>query len=206
MVARPNVPYITPQQYLERERKAEFKSEYFNGEIVAMSGASRQHNRATVNILAGLHTQLTDKTCEPFPSDMRVQVPAHNRYFYPDVSVVCGEAIFEDSELDTLLNPTLIVEVLSASTAKIDQGEKWLCYQTLESLQTYVLVAQDSPQIQVYERRSDDTWTYFLVARMDATLPLPSIGCQLPLAAIYARVEFPTTERVSDTNSPDETP
>jgi Uma2 family endonuclease len=192
VVAHVKTPYISPQEYLEYEASTETKSEYYDGVIVAMSGASPEHNRATVNIVAGLHAQLVGKSCEPFMSDMRVRVPACNRYYYPDASVVCGAAEFElIAGVRTLLNPALIVEVLSESTESMDIGDKWLCYQTLPSLKTYLIVAQNRPLIQCYERQEDNSWLYRVYEGLEATVPLPSIGCNLRLADVYARVEFP---------------
>lgn len=191
MVAQAKKSYIAPEEYLERERAAETKSEYYDGVIVAMAGASRQHDRITVNMLRHLSNQLDGTSCEPFSDDIRVSVPVCNRYYYPDASVVCGEAIFADSSVDTLTNPTLIVEVLSPSTAMNDRGDKFLCYQTLDSLQAYVLIAQDRPQVEVYIRQLEGKWEYTRLVGLEARLHLSVIGCELTLADIYARVEFP---------------
>lgn len=164
MLAYAKEPYITPEEYLERERLAETKSEYYNGVIVAMAGASPEHVRITGNVYAGFHVQLAGTSCEPFMSDMRVRVPACNRYFYPDVSVACGGSEFEvRSGVRSLLNPRLVVEVLSESTEKTDRGDKFVCYQTLDSLQTYILIAQDKPQVEVFTRQPDYTWVYRLI-------------------------------------------
>ncbi len=191
MVAHANRRFVTPQEYLEQERRAEVRSEYLDGVVVAMAGSSRQHDRITGNIYAGLHAQLRGTSCEPFTSDMRVRVSACNRYFYPDVSVAC-EAYFEDAHVDTLMNPILVVEVLSDSTQNVDRGDKLICYQMLDTLQTYILVAQDRPLVQIYERQPDGKWVYSLVMDPEATLELTSIGCELKMTDIYARVVFPT--------------
>ena len=195
MVAYAKTPFVTPQQYLEREHAAVIKSEYYDGVIVAMAGASPEHDRITGSIYAGLHAQLQGKSCEPFTSDMRVNVPACNRYYYPDVSVACGGSQFEAlAGVRSLQNPMLIVEVLSETTEKTDRGDKLICYQTLPSLVTYVIAAQDRPLIQVYERQSDASWRYNLHQGLESTLLLPAIGCRLRLADIYARVEFPRAD------------
>jgi Uma2 family endonuclease len=191
VVAYAKKPNITPQEYLERECQAETKSEYYDGVIVPRSGASPEHDRIAVDLLRHLGNQLAGTSCEPFSSDMRVRVPAHNRYFYPDVSVACGGSKFEAlSGVRSLLNPRLIIEVLSDSTEKIDRSDKFRCYQTLESLGTYVLIAQDRPQVEVFTRMPEGKWEYVLHAGLEATLTLPSIDCTLKLADVYARVEF----------------
>lgn len=195
MVAHARAPFVTRDEYLKGEQDAVTKSEYFDGVIVAMAGASPEHDRTTGNIFASLHAQLRSSACEPFTSDIRVDVPTCNRYYYPDVSVTCGGSRFESvSGVRSLQNPTLVVEVLSESTEKADRGDKLLCYQTLESLETYIIVAQDEPLIQVYERQSDSSWLYTLYQGLDGTIRLPAIGCQLQLADVYARVEFRSTE------------
>ena len=190
MVAERTPHYFTRQEYLAWERKAETKHEYHDGVIVAMTGASRRHNRVTLDTVRSLGNQLEGTPCEPFANDMRVLVPECNRYFYPDVIVVCGEAQFEDEEFDTLTNPTLVVEVLSNSTERTDRRLKLDCYRTLPSLQTYALIAQDAPRIETYTRQDDGTWRYGAVSGLEASVSLPAIGCTLRLADVYARVAF----------------
>jgi Uma2 family endonuclease len=136
---------VTPNEYLILERQAPYKSEYRDGQIVAMSGASRQHNIITANVVAELHAQLKQRSCTVLPSDMRVKVTSTGLYTYPDVVVVCGEALFDDNQQDTLLNPTLIVEVLSKSTEAYDRGDKFKHYRHLPSLAEYLLISQDKP-------------------------------------------------------------
>jgi Uma2 family endonuclease len=179
----------TPQEYLALERQAQDKSEYFNGEVFAMSGASRKHNLICVNLAATLHLQLQQRPCEVYAGDMRVKVSRTGLYTYPDVVVVCGEPQFEDTALDTLLNPTLIIEVLSASTEDYDRGRKFEHYRTLISLQEYVLVAQDTLHLTYYVRQSDDTWVLSDAVLEKATIFLPSIQCHLLMTDVYAKVE-----------------
>jgi Uma2 family endonuclease len=135
--------FLTPEQYLEIERPAERKSEYYNGEMFAMAGAKRAHNLLVTNLLAGLHRQLRSRPCEVYPSDMRVRVSATGLYTYPDIVAVCGEQQFLDDTEDTLLNPGLLVEVLSPSTEAYDRGRKFEQYKTLDSLREYMLVASE---------------------------------------------------------------
>ncbi len=150
--------FVTPEEYLAYERRAEYKNEYFDGEIVAMTGASRKHNLIMTNVLGALWEQLRGKPCEVYPSEMRVRIPATNLYTYPDVVVVCGEPNFEDEHVDTLLNPTLIVEVLSKSTAAYERTVKFGHYRTLESLAEYLLVAQDEYHVAQHTKQPDGWW------------------------------------------------
>src|SRR5436853_6974426 len=150
--------FVSPDEYLRLECQAEYKSEYLNGEIFAMSGASRQHNLITVNIGAELNRQLRGKPCEAYMSDMRVKVRSNTFYTYPDVAVVCGEPQFEDKEVDTLLNPTLLVEVLSQSTERYDRISKTSYYRTIDSLQEHLLVAQHEVRVEQYLRQPDGQW------------------------------------------------
>jgi Uma2 family endonuclease len=181
---------LTPQEYLALERQAQYKSEYFNGEMFAMSGASRRHNLSCVNVAAAFHTQLRQLLCEVYAGDMRVKVNQTGLYTYPDVVVVCGEPQFEDTELDTLLNPTLIVEVLSDSTEDYDRGRKFEPYRTLPSLQEYLLVAQENFHITHYVRQPDNTWVLSDILQTNAEILLPSIHCRLLMAEVYAKVSI----------------
>jgi len=183
--------FITADDYLVLERQAESKSEYLNGCIYAMSGASRNHNRITINLGALLHTQLRGKPCEPFVNDMRVKVSPTGLYTYPDVIVVCDEPQFEDNQLDTLLNPQVIIEVLSESTEKYDRGAKFTHYRAQESLTDYLLVAQSQPCIEHFQRQADGSWRYSPAQGLEAEIDIPNISCVLRLAEVYERVTFP---------------
>ena len=189
MASLPQVRY-TPEQYLERDRKAEYRSEYVNGEIMAMAGASREHNRITLNIGAALTTQLRGSPCEPFTSDLRVKSPATGSLFFPDVVAGCAPLKFEDNSLDILLNPTVIMEVLSPTTAADDRSWKFAHYRRLETLTDYVMLSQFQPFLEHYTRQENGQWVLTEVAGLDAVLRLPSLGCDLPLTTIYERVEF----------------
>ena len=181
--------FLTPEEYLAKERKALTKSEYRNGQIYAMPGASHEHNVIMGNTFAELHIQLRDRTCIVYPSDMRVKVSSTGRYTYPDVVVVCEAPRFEDSHFDTLLNPTVLIEVLSPSTAAYDRGEKFASYQKLDSLCEYVFISQDSVRVEHYLRQGQ-TWDLTAFRSLDDVFSLVSIGCELSLQAIYAKIQF----------------
>lgn len=179
---------LSPEQYLALERASGTKSEYVDGEMVAMTGASRRHNLLTLNVASALHGQLRGRPCEAYKGDMRLRIPATGLYTYPDVVVVCGEPELEDAELDTLLNPTLVVEVLSPTTESYDRGKKFAHYRMLPSLREYVLVAQDEVRIELFSRQADGQWVLSEADRLDARLALSSIGCELVLADVYERL------------------
>lgn len=185
--------YLTPEEYLAKERKAEYKSEYFKGEIFAMSGASREHNLIAGNLNGEARSQLRDRPCEVYQSDMRVKVSSTGLYTYPDVVIVCGEPRFEDAEVDTLLNPTVLFEVLSETTENYDRGKKFEHYRTLPSLQEYVLVAQDKCHVEQFTRQPDNRWILWETDDLEAVLKLPSIGCDLKLTDVYAKVTLSPT-------------
>jgi Uma2 family endonuclease len=187
----------TPEQYLALERKAVVKSEYLDGQITAMSGASRPHNLIATNLIREISARLTDRPCEVYGSDMRVNIPPTGLYTYPDVVAVCDEPEFLDGELDTLLNPTVIVEVLSPSTEAYDRGLKSAHYRRLASLQEYVLVAQDRVFVERYARQGNG-WLLTEWSHLEETLRLASIDCEVPLREVYAKVRFPSGEGPAD--------
>ena len=181
---------LTPEAYLALERQARDKSEYFAGEMFAMSGASRRHNLISLNIGAELRAQLRHRPCEVYTSDMRVKVGPTGLYTYPDVVVVCGEPAFEDTLGDTLLNPTVLVEVLSQSTEDYDRGRKLEHYRSLPSLQEYLLVSQERAHIVHYVRHFDVSWLLSDTLGLEASISLRSIECEVALSEIYAKVRF----------------
>jgi Uma2 family endonuclease len=181
---------LTPAEYLEIERHSEIKHEFIDGRMYAMSGASEGHIDIALNIVGALRAQMRGRPCKAWAMDMRVKISATGRYTYPDVVAVCGERRFEDATVDTLLNPTVIVEVLSDTTETYDRGEKFDLYRTLASLREYVLVAQHSMRIERYELK-EGQWVFSAFTAGEERLALPSIGCQIGLADIYEGVEFP---------------
>lgn len=185
----------TPQEYLTLERKAVAKSEYVNGKIRAMASANRNHNLITGNLFGELRDQLRNRPCEAYVNNMRVRVNATGLYAYPDGIVVCGHPRFEDEERDTLLNPTLVAEVFSPMTEAYDRGEKFVHYRYLESLQEYVLIAQDRMWIEHFARMGKQ-WLLTVFNRPDEVLSLPSIECAVLLSEIYARIDLPAGENL----------
>ena len=182
--------HLTPQEYLALERKAEVRSEYFDGDMVAMSGASRKHILIVGNMVREIGLRLKGSPCEVYSNDMRVKVPATGLYTYPDLVAVCSKPEFEDAEVDTLLNPALIVEVLSALTASYDRGAKFGHYRKIDSLTEYVLVSQEDYRIERFVRQTDGPWLRSESRGLNGTLELASLKCSVPLAEIYDRVEF----------------
>lgn len=182
--------FITPEEYLELERQAETKSEYFRGETYAMAGASRAHNLIVTNAILNLGTRLKGRPCEIYANDMRVKVGPTGLYTYPDIVVVCGRPMFEDRCSDTLLNPTIIAEVLSQSTESYDRGIKFEHYRTLESLTDYLLISQDKASIEHRTRQSGDTWLLGIYQGVETIVPLSSLAVELPLAEIYDKIEW----------------
>ncbi|MAS32790.1 MAG: hypothetical protein CL610_02210 [Anaerolineaceae bacterium] len=180
----------TPEDYLEFERANELRHEFLNGEITQVAGASANHNLIVTNVLASLHGQLRQRPCLVYPGDMRVKISQVGLYTYPDVSVVCGTPQFEDDQRDTLLNPALVMEVLSPSTERYDRGKKFQHYRTLTSIQEYVLITQDAPRVERYIRQADGMWLLDDVAGTASEMPLQSIDCTLPLADVYEKILF----------------
>lgn len=181
--------YLTPQEYISFERKATTKHEYLKGQIIAMSGASRAHSFITGDIFGELRGQLKGHKCEVHSSDMRVSTHSTNSYFYPDVVVACEEPRFEDNVFDILLNPRVVIEVLSPSTEVYDRGEKFEFYKQLESLQEYLLVSQDQVSVEHYIRQKTE-WVRTEYQGLSDVVPLHSIDCELCLQDIYARTEL----------------
>jgi Uma2 family endonuclease len=183
-------PYLTPEQYLAIERQAEFKSEYYQGEMFAMSGARRAHNLIAVNAVRELSQQLRGRSCEAYSNDMRVRVTSEELYTYPDLIIVCGEPMFLDNSFDTLLNPNVIVEVLSESTEAYDRGQKFKLYRSLDSLAEYLLISSQQVSAELFTRQSDGLWLLNAKSSLEDSLDLQSVDCRLRLADLYEKVAF----------------
>jgi len=194
MPAQPKTAYMTPEEYLALERQAEYKSEYFDGEIFSMSGASPNHNQITANVLAEIHAQFKKRPSRVYVNDMRVKVSPTGLYTYPDIVALCDKSRFDDTQKDTLLNPTVLIEVLSDSTANYDRGIKFKHYRTLDSLKEYLLVAQDEYHIEHYVRQANNQWLLSETSDLQDVIELPSINCRLALTDIYNKVEIENRE------------
>lgn len=180
--------YVSPEEYLDRERLAETKSEYYDGRVLAMSGGSPEHPLIPANLIANLHPQLRKGICRVYHSDLRVASSNGRRFFYPDLSVACGPPEFHDHHRDTVTNPKVLFEVLSRSSFVYDHGPKFLSYQTIPSLQEYLMVHQDQPLVEHFVRGKDETWVYRKYEGLQALFSLPSIDCLMSLEDVYLSV------------------
>jgi Uma2 family endonuclease len=181
--------WISPEEYLEMERQAETRNEYWNGQVRAKPSANRAHNLIVVNLLCHLSDQLKDKACEVYASAMRVKVSSSNWYVYPDLAVACDDPQFEDLHEDTLLNPTVMVDVISKSNEILDHGTRFVHYRLLPSLTDYVVIFEDAAAIEVYSRQPDEKWLLSFYEGMDVVATLSAIGCDLVLAEVYDMIQ-----------------
>ena len=196
MSAVPN-PKYTFDDYLARERVATVKSEFYRGEIFAMAGGSPRHNTISGNVFAILRNCLRGSPCRPFNSDQRIRITANTLSTYPDVSIICGEVQVDQEDQDAIINPRVIFEVLSKSTESYDRGKKFDLYRQLESLQEYVLVSQDEPQIDRFTRQDDGSWNLTITKGLENSIQLSSLLGVLPIAGIYEDVIFGPEEAAS---------
>lgn len=182
----------TLEEYFELERDTNERYEYFDGEVFCMSGASESHDEIETNIISHLKPMLAERKCRVFSGNMRIKVPSHPPYRYADVSALCGEAKFEKiGGVDALVNPALIVEVLSNSTANYDRSEKFRHYKSIESFSEYLLIAQEGAAVTQLFKTEDGEWIYRDFADLDAVVHLQSLDCDLSLREIYRNVVFP---------------
>jgi len=184
--------YLTPEEYLHREKDAEFRSEYFRGEMFAMAGTSANHNLIVGNCVQTLGQQLKKKPCRVYPSDLKLRIEATGLYTYPDLSVVFGDPQIETNGGDVLLNPVVLVEVLSETTEAYDRGKKSENYRTIPSLKHYVLIAQDRHSIDCFTRKHDGSWVLTSCQSLDENIELEAIDCQLAASEVYDKVVFPS--------------
>ena len=182
--------FITPEEYLNRERQAEHRSEYYRGEMFAMAGASANHNWIVLNIGSHLREQLKSKPCRVYPSDLKLRVEATGLFTYPDLSIVCGEPRLESDHGDVLLNPVVLVEVLSDSTEAYYRGKKFEHYRTIPSLQHYVLITQDRHSIDCFTRSNGESWNLTSCKGLSGKITLEAIECELLGSEVYDKVVF----------------
>jgi Uma2 family endonuclease len=185
------VQRLTEAEYLALERAAEFKSEFYDGEVFAMSGGSPMHSLIGANTLIALGNQLRGGPCRSYTSDLRVRPPGVPFYTYPDISVVCGPLEFDDEQDDTITNPSLLVEVASPTTEGYDRGVKFKLYQKMRSLREYLVISQSEPTLDLFIRQDSDEWLLRSATGLDGSLVLPKLGVTLSLQEIYAGVAFP---------------
>jgi len=182
--------FITPEEYLNRERQAEHRSEYYRGEMFAMAGASANHNLIVLNTGSHLREQLKSKPCRVYPSDLKLRVEATGLFTYPDLSIVCGEPRLESDHGDVLLNPVVLVEVLSDSTEAYDRGKKFEHYRTIPSLKHYVLITQERHSIDCFTRSNGESWNLTSCKGLSGKITLEAIECELLGSEVYDKVVF----------------
>jgi Uma2 family endonuclease len=190
MAVAQNVPRLTVADYLRLEREAEFRSEYFDGEMFAMAGGTRAHSLIACNLLGELRNALKSTKCVAYNSDLRIKVEATGLLTYPDVSIACGEQRFLDETEDTLLNPIVLIEVLSDSTEAYDRGKKFEHYRQIPSCREYLLVSQKEARIEQFVRQPNGDWTLKEAAGLSGEIELNSLGIALRLAEVFAKVQF----------------
>lgn len=182
--------HATPEEYLIAEREAENRHEYYNGEIFAMAGASRRHNLIVSNAIVGFGRRIKGGSCDIYANDLRVRIDQLRAFVYPDIVITCGDEEYLDDEFDTLLNPIVIIEVLSESTAQHDRTTKFSAYRRIPSLREYLMVAQDRIRVEQYTRQTEELWTYRAYEESGLMVRLESVGVELPVEEIYAKVDF----------------
>jgi Uma2 family endonuclease len=185
----PKANYMSQEEYLDNERQAEFKHEYYQGEVFAMSGASRNHNKLVSNFIVEIGTRLKGKNCNVYPSDLRVHIPSTTLYTYPDVVITCGKEEFLDEQTDTLLNPEILVEVLSPSTEDYDRGRKFGFYRQILSLKQYILISSDRMNIETFIKEGEH-WVLYEYRNEKDAVKLPSLDKSVNLVDVYEGVEF----------------
>ncbi|HXU09715.1 MAG TPA: Uma2 family endonuclease [Blastocatellia bacterium] len=200
MASLPKQLLFTAEEYLSAERDAFERHEWVDGFIYAMAGESPEHSLICANVSATLHLQLRGKSCAVYSPNMKVYARLSSDtglkglFAYPDCTVVCGEAQFYDKQRDVLINPRVVIEVLSPTTERYDRGKKFLRYQQNSSLTDYVMIAQAYPSLEHYARRADGSWLYSVTTELTSSVPLESIECRLPLADVYDRIAFPAIQ------------
>jgi Uma2 family endonuclease len=186
----PELKFISQSDYLQTERLALDKHEYFRGEVFAMSGASIAHNRITKNCIVDLANKLKGKTCEPFGSDLRIHIPKNTLYTYPDISIICGEIETTDDKFDTVTNPTVIIEILSASTRNYDKGEKFTLYREIDSLQEYILIDSERIMVEKFIRNADNSWQLTEYKSREQSFKITTVAIEMTLETVYQDIKI----------------
>ena len=188
----PAIKYVPPQEYLRLERMSDTKHEYFEGEIVAVAGATLAHNYIVANIIREIGSFLKGKSCRITPSDLRISIPSANSYTYPDATIICGKPEMEDDKFDTAKNPATIFEVMSGSSSQYDSGNKFLYYQRIPSLQEYILIDSRKKFVVVYRRQTIDMWKIETLEDPNSVIYIRTIDYNLPFDDLYFEVDLKT--------------
>jgi Uma2 family endonuclease len=186
----PKYNFISQEEYLEMERAALDKHEYYQGEVFAMSGASLRHNRIAVNTLTDLANKLKDKSCQPYGSDMRIHIPKNTLYTYPDISIICEDAELTDDKFDTATNPSVIIELLSKSTRNYDRFEKFSLYREIASLKEYILIDTQRVHVEKHIRNADNSWQLTDYYSLNDMFIISAVNVSVSLADVYAGISF----------------
>lgn len=186
----PKYNYILPEQYLEMERASLVKHEYYNGEIFAMAGASLPHNYVSHNVYGSLIIFLKGKDCKPFGSDLRIHIPENSLYTYPDISIICDKPETTDAFKDSVINPSVIIEVLSKSTKDYDRGTKFSLYRSIKTLKEYILIDSTSISVEIFTKRQDNSWKLTEFKQLSESFTISTIGLTLLLMDVYEDVSF----------------
>jgi Uma2 family endonuclease len=182
--------YYSKEEYLEMEATADYKSEYYQGEIFAMSGGSPRHSRICVNLTWAIREATNNKDCGAFESNMKLKIAEADAYVYPDLMVVCGDEKLAENTTDVITNPVLIIEVLSPGTEAFDRGKKFEYYRSVESLKEYVLVSQDKPRVETYFKKDRSRWEYTVITGIDKSVVFRSLEYEVRLEEIYYKTEL----------------
>lgn len=181
----PETLYISEKEYLDAERLALEKHEYYKGEIFAMGGASIAHNKIAINCTVNISNKLKGKKCQPFGSDLRVHIPKNTLFTYPDISIICGEIETTDDKFDTITNPSVIIEILSSSTRNYDKGEKFTLYREIDSLQEYILIDSERIMVEKFMRNSDNSWQLNEYKSIEQSFSITTVAIEMQLLDIY---------------------
>jgi Uma2 family endonuclease len=192
----------TREEYLAREESAEYKSEYYDGEIVAMAGGTYNHSVIYFNLIDDIRQAIREKNCVGFDSNMKLDIPAYNLFVYPDVMVACGEVEYLEKRIDAIKNPLLVIEVLSDSTEITDRIKKFAYYQSVPSILEYVLISQKDPKVEVYFKQQEKSWIYTVADSLGAAILFRSLDQQFNLADIYQNVDWQQIENPGENSTP----